>query len=189
MEKGKVSTTARAVAGFASFGLGAIGAVIPIFANTTPFLLVDCVLLRAARASSTSGFAARDSTARFSRATFPNGAMTPAAKLKVIIPVTIVLGVSFALMASAPVGRAVIGAVWLAHLPLFRLDCQNRPGLAGKRRVERRVSLGACPLPFHPALRPRPAHRSPAPIGAYEFLFPKLYFFRACRTMRKVICF
>ena len=48
-------------------------------------------------------------------------AMTPAAKLKVIIPVTIVLGISFALMASAPVGRAIVGAVWLAHLVYFGL--------------------------------------------------------------------
>ena len=42
-------------------------------------------------------------------------------KLKVIIPVTIVLGISFALMASAPVGRAIVGAVWLAHLVYFGL--------------------------------------------------------------------
>ena len=127
MEKGKVSTTAWAVAGFASFGLGAVGTVIPIL-PTTPFLLVTAFCFARSSRKLNKWFRGTRLYREVLEGYVSKRAMTPAAKLKVIIPVTIVLGVSFALMASAPVGRAVIGAVWLAHLVYFGLIVKTDRG-------------------------------------------------------------
>ena len=45
--------------------------------------------------------------------------MTVKAKLTILVPVTILLGIGFALMANVPVGRAVVAVVWVAHVVYF----------------------------------------------------------------------
>ena len=45
--------------------------------------------------------------------------MTPRAKALLLVPLTVVLGISFACMGSVPVGRIAVAAVWLAHVVYF----------------------------------------------------------------------
>lgn len=133
-----------AAGGFSCFGLGALGAVVPIL-PTVPFMLgaAFCFARSSARLDAwfhgtrlyrvvLEGFAKRHS-------------MTVRAKLMLLAPVTLVLGVSFALMANVPVGRAVVAAVWVGHVVYFgfavrteRADASVPPcRLEAERRAER----------------------------------------------------
>ena len=118
-----------AVGGFACFGLGALGAVLPVllgaaycFARSSERLdawfhgtkLYRTVL---------EGFAKKC-------------AMTVKAKLMLLGPVTLVLGASFLLMANVPVGRAVVAAVWVAHVAYFGFIVKTDRGSGTERGSE-----------------------------------------------------
>ena len=45
--------------------------------------------------------------------------MTVKAKLTIIIPVTVLLGIGFALMANVPIGRIALALVWIGHIVYF----------------------------------------------------------------------
>lgn len=45
--------------------------------------------------------------------------MTLRAKLTILIPVTVLLAIGFALMGRVPVGRVVLAAVWIGHIIYF----------------------------------------------------------------------
>ena len=45
--------------------------------------------------------------------------MTAKAKLTIIIPVTVLLGIGFALMANVPIGRIALALVWIGHIVYF----------------------------------------------------------------------
>lgn len=107
-----------AAAGMACFGLGAAGAFLPIL-PTTPFLLVAAFCF----ARSSSRIEAWFHSTKLYRTFLVNYTagrpLTLKAKLKVLLPVTLLLGISFICMGSVPVGRAVVAAVWAAHLVYF----------------------------------------------------------------------
>ena len=54
-------------------------------------------------------------------------------------PVTLVLGASLLLMANVPVGRAVVAAVWVAHVVYFGFIVKTDRGSATERGSERVV--------------------------------------------------
>ena len=45
--------------------------------------------------------------------------MTVKTKLGIIIPVTILMAIGFALMGRVPIGRIILAVVWAAHLIYF----------------------------------------------------------------------
>ena len=110
-----------AVGGFACFGLGVLGAAY-CFARSSERLdawfhgtkLYRTVL---------EGFAKKR-------------AMTVKAKLMLLGPVTLVLGASFLLMANVPVGRAVVAAVWVAHVAYFGFIVKTDRGSGTERGSE-----------------------------------------------------
>ena len=89
-----------AAGGFLFFGLAMVGVALP-FLPTTPFLLVAAFYHKVLE-----GYVTRRR-------------MTVKAKLTILVPVTILLGIGFALMANVPVGRAVVAVVWVAHVVYF----------------------------------------------------------------------
>lgn len=129
MGMGKASTTIWAITGFASFGLGAIGAVFPIL-PTTPFMLLAAFCFARSSRKLDRWFRGTRLYREVLEGYVSKRAMTPAAKLKIIIPVTIVLGISFLLMSATPVMRIVIGAVWAGHLIYFGLIVKTDRGAA-----------------------------------------------------------
>ncbi len=118
MDTGSIRRFAWAIAGLVCFGLGSLGVVIPVL-PTTPFLIMAAFCFTRSSRKINEWF---KSTALY-RNVLENyasrRAMTPAEKAKLLIPVTIVLFISFLLMANVPVGRAVVVAVWVAHVAYF----------------------------------------------------------------------
>ena len=99
---------AWAAAGFAAFGLGALGAVLVAafcFARSSERLNA---WFRSTKLYRTvlEGYVAKRS-------------MTVKAKVTLLIPTTIMLSLSFALMGSIPVGRVVVAVIWVAHVVYF----------------------------------------------------------------------
>lgn len=127
-----ISQKIWAVLGFISFGLGCAGAALPIL-PTVPFILLAGLCFARSSARLDAWFKQTKLYATVIEGFATRRAMTLKAKLCLLLPVTIVLGISFALMSSVPVGRAVVAIVWVAHLvyfgfvvPLDRADASAR---------------------------------------------------------------
>lgn len=118
--RSRAAHTAWAVAGFASFGLGALGALLPIL-PTTPFLLVAAFCFARSSERVNNWFCSTALYKKVLEGYVSKRAMTVKAKLAIIVPVTAVMAVGFALMGNVPVGRVVLAIVWIAHLVYFGL--------------------------------------------------------------------
>lgn len=107
-----------AVAGFASFALGALGAVLPLL-PTTPFLLLAALCFSRSSTKADQWFKNTRLYREVLLSYTGKRAMTVAQKAKILVPVTVLLGVSFILMSNVLAGRIVVGIVWVAHLVFF----------------------------------------------------------------------
>ena len=118
-----------AVGGFVCFGLGALGAVLPIL-PTVPFLLGAAFCFARSSARLDAWFLGTKLYRNVLEGFTKKRAMTVKAKLLLLGPITLVLGVSFLLMANVPVGRAVVAAVWVAHIAYFGFVVKTDHGTA-----------------------------------------------------------
>lgn len=125
----RVARALWAVGGFATFGLGALGAVLPIV-PTTPFLLVAAFCFARSSERARSWFRSTRLYRTVLEGYMSKRAMTVRAKLSLLAPITAVLAVSFALMGSVPVGRIVVALVWVAHLVYFGFVVKTVPAQA-----------------------------------------------------------
>lgn len=119
-----------AVGGFACFGLGALGAVLPIL-PTVPFLLAAAFCFARSSERLDAWFHGTKLYRTVLEGFAKKRAMTVKAKLMLLGPITLVLGVSFLLMANVPVGRAVVAAVWIAHIVYFGFVVKTERGAEG----------------------------------------------------------
>lgn len=107
-----------AVGGFMCFGLGVLGAVLPIV-PTTPFLLAAAFFFARSSDKLNDWFKSTKLYRRVLEGYATKRAMTIKAKLSILVPVTILLAIGFILMANVPIGRAVLAAVWAGHVVYF----------------------------------------------------------------------
>lgn len=107
-----------AAGGFVCFGFGVVGAALPIV-PTTPFLLAAAFFFARSSDNLNSRFRSTKLYKRVLEGYVARRSMTAKAKLTVLVPVTILLATGFALMANAPIGRAVLAAVWIGHIVYF----------------------------------------------------------------------
>ena len=110
----RVSQTLWAVGGFLCFALGMVGVVLPIL-PTTPFILVAAFC----SARLNSWFKGTKVYKQVLEGYVTKRSMTLRAKLTILIPVTVLLAIGFALMGRVPVGRVVLAAVWIGHIIYF----------------------------------------------------------------------
>ncbi len=106
------------ILGFACFGLGAVGAIMPVL-PTTPFLLLAAFCFARSSERLDNWFKGTALYQKVLASYVSKRAMTVKAKLAIVAPVTVVMGVGFALMGNVPVGRIIMAVVWVAHLIYF----------------------------------------------------------------------
>ena len=94
-----------AAGGFLFFALGMAGVVLPIL-PTTPFILNSWFKGTKVYKMVLEGYMTKRS-------------MTLRAKLTILVPVTVLLAVGFAMMSAVPVGRAIVAIVWVGHIVYF----------------------------------------------------------------------
>ena len=107
-----------AAGGFLFFALGMVGAVLPIL-PTTPFILVAAFCFARSFDRLNSWFKGTKVYKMVFEGYMTKRSMTLRAKLTILVPVTALLAVSFAMMSNVPVGRAIVAAVWVGHIVYF----------------------------------------------------------------------
>ena len=98
--------------------LGAIGTVLPIL-PTTPFLLATCFFFAKISSRLNDWFLSTKLYQNNFKSLREQGAMTKKTKIRVMLTVTLLMGIGFVMMHQVLVGRIVLGIVWLLHLYIF----------------------------------------------------------------------
>lgn len=104
--------------GFLFFALGMVGVVLPIL-PTTPFILVAAFCFARSSDRLNSWFKGTKVYKMVLEGYMTKHSMTLRAKLTILVPVTVLLAVGFAMMVSVPVGRAIVAVVWVGHIVYF----------------------------------------------------------------------
>ena len=104
--------------GFLFFTLGMVGVVLPIL-PTTPFILVAAFCFARSSDRLNSWFKGTKVYKMVLEGYMTKRSMTLRAKLTILVPVTVLLAVGFAMMSSVPVGRAIVAIVWVGHIVYF----------------------------------------------------------------------
>ncbi len=104
--------------GFLFFALGMVGVVLPIL-PTTPFILLAAFCFARSSERLDAWFKGTTVYKKVLEGYVTKRAMTVKAKLTILIPVTVLLAIGFALMGRVPVGRAVVAIVWVCHIVYF----------------------------------------------------------------------
>lgn len=107
-----------AAGGFLFFALGMAGVVLPIL-PPTPFILVAAFCFARSSDRLNSWFKGTKVYKMVLEGYMTKRSMTLRAKLTILVLVTALLAVSFAMMSNIPVGRAIVAAVWVGHIVYF----------------------------------------------------------------------
>lgn len=107
-----------AAGGFLCFALGMVGVVLPIL-PTTPFILVAAFCFARSSERLNTWFKGTKVYKQVLEGYVTKRSMTVKAKLTILVPVSILLAIGFALMGSVPVGRIILAAVWFGHIIYF----------------------------------------------------------------------
>ncbi len=126
-------------AGLVSFGLGAAGAVLPLL-PTTPFILLAAFCFARSSRRLNDWFRATKLYESVFEGLLTRKSMTVAAKLKLLLPVSVLLGISFLLLEPFPAGRILVAAIFVGHVVYFGfLVKTEKPGAAWAGRPQQAV--------------------------------------------------
>mgnify|MGYP000239168301 FL=1 len=106
------------VLGCLSLGLGALGAVLPLL-PAFPFLMLAAFCF-AKSSEKLHGWFVSTKLYKKNLESFVQGkGMTVRTKIRIMLTVTFLMSISFIMMHAVPVGRIVLGIVWLFHILYF----------------------------------------------------------------------
>ena len=110
--------------GCIGLALGALGAVIPLLPSF-PFLMLAAFFFGKSSDRLNKWFL-NTKLYKNNLESFAKGkGMTAAAKIRVIITVTVVMAIGFIVMGRLPVGRIILGVVWVLHIFYFSLGVKT----------------------------------------------------------------
>ena len=106
------------VLGCLSLGLGALGAVLPLL-PAFPFLMLAAFCF-AKSSEKLHGWFVSTNLYKKNLESFVQGkGMTVRTKIRIMLTVTFLMSIGFIMMHAVPVGRIVLGIVWLLHILYF----------------------------------------------------------------------
>lgn len=106
------------VLGCLSLGLGALGAVLPIH-PTVPFLMLAAFCFAKSSEKLHNWFISTKLYKKNLESFVQGKGMTMKTKIRIMVMVTILMSIGFIMMHAVPVGRIILGFVWLFHVLYF----------------------------------------------------------------------
>ena len=108
------------VLGCIGVGLGALGAVLPLL-PAFPFLLLAAFCFGRSSEKLNRWFTGTKLYKDNLESYVKGQGMTKKAKVRIMITVTVLMSIGFAMMHAVPVGRIVLGCVWVFHIVYLSL--------------------------------------------------------------------
>lgn len=106
------------VLGCLSLGLGAVGAVLPIL-PTVPFLMIATFCFAKSSEKLHNWFVSTKLYKKNLESFVQGKGMTVKTKIRIMVTVTILMSIGFIMMHAVPVGRIILGFVWIFHVLYF----------------------------------------------------------------------
>ena len=106
------------VLGCLSLGLGAVGAVLPIL-PTVPFLMPAAFCFAKSSEKLHNWFISTKLYKKNLESFVQGKGMTMKTKIRIMVTVTILMSIGFIMMHAVPVGRIILGFVWIFHVMYF----------------------------------------------------------------------
>ena len=113
--------------GFLGLALGAVGAVLPLL-PAFPFLLLAVVCFGKSSEKLDRWFRATRLYKDNLESYVAGKGMTTRTKVRIMVVVTILMSIGFVMMHAVPVGRIVLGCVWVFHILYFWFGVRTIPG-------------------------------------------------------------
>ena len=109
-------------------GLGALGAVLPLL-PAFPFLLLAAFCFGKSSEKLHTWFVGTRLYKENLESYVQGRGMTGKTKVRIMVTVTILMSIGFIMMHQVPVGRIVLGGVWIFHIVYFLFGVKTIPAL------------------------------------------------------------
>lgn len=119
--------------GCLGLGLGALGAILPLL-PAFPFLLLAAFSFARSSPKLHAWFVGTKLYKNNLESFVAGRGMTKKTKIRIMVTVTVLMSIGFIAMHAVPVGRIVLGCVWLFHVGYFIFGIKTIP--AGKEAAE-----------------------------------------------------
>lgn len=120
------------VLGCIGLGLGALGAVLPLL-PAFPFLLLAAFCFGRSSEKLHTWFIGTKLYKNNLESYVAGKGMTKKAKIRIMLTVTVLMSIGFIMMHQVPLGRIVLGCVWVFHVVYFLLGVKTiRPDHAAE---------------------------------------------------------
>ena len=106
------------ILGCLGLGLGALGAVLPLL-PAFPFLMLAAFCFAKSSEKLHNWFTSTRLYKKNLESFVQGKGMTVKTKVRIMLTVTILMSIGFIMMHAVPVGRVVLGIVWLCHVLYF----------------------------------------------------------------------
>ena len=110
--------------GCLSLVMGAIGAVLPLL-PAFPFLLLATVCFAKSSEKLHNWFIHTKLYKNNLESYVKGKGMTRSTKIRIMVTVTFLMAIGFAMMGQVPIGRIVLGCVWLFHIIYFAVGVKT----------------------------------------------------------------
>ena len=120
----KIKKVLYVILGCIGVGLGAVGAVLPLLPSF-PFLLLAAFCFARSSEKLNSWFINTKLYKENLESYVQGKGMTRKTKIKIMVTVTILMSIGFIMMHAVPVGRIVLGCVWVFHILYFCLGVRT----------------------------------------------------------------
>ena len=111
--------------GCVGVGLGAVGAVLPLLPSF-PFLLLAAFCFARSSEKLNNWFINTKLYKENLESYVQGQGMTRKTKVRIMVTVTILMSIGFIMMHQVPVGRIVLGCVWVFHILYFCLGVKTK---------------------------------------------------------------